>query len=307
MAAGKRKTFIYAQGKPTRVIVLKRLMFIVLIALLAFGCLDQASSQDRGIVSNSGSGVSAPASAPVLGESSVKSAQTQYVTKEGTISIKVNEGALETKFQDLKTQLKSQGADTGNIVYSEYGDRKQYTVTVKVAPNKFESMMSALQGIGEVKDMSVSLEDVTRQYIDLDTRIKNSETELVRLRELYNQSGKIEDMLNVEREITRVETDLEMFKQSKQDLTSRIDRSTINISLYEEKPATQQLTLSIENLGGMFFGAMAVAISVVVVVVGFLLPVALVVGVLWFAYKALRGKKGSRPRQPEHSRIPPPQ
>jgi len=299
----REKENVYlCNGKAHLVIMLKRLMFIALIALLAFGCLGQTTSEDRGLIPGSGSGVSAPESATVSdimkASSSDSSATAQYVTKEGTISIKVNEGSLEAKFQELKDRMRSGGAELGDIRYSESGDRKQYTLTVKVVPAKFESMMAALQGIGEVKDMSVNLEDVTRQYVDLDTRINNSEIELARLRELYDKSSKIGDMLDVEREITRVETNLEMLKQDKQDLTTRIVQSTINISLYEEKPATQQLTISLENLGSLFFGSMAVAISIGVVVIGFLLPVVLVIAVLWFAFKALRGKKGTKPRQP---------
>jgi hypothetical protein len=38
-------------------------------------------------------------------------------------------------------------------------DRKQYTVTAKVDPRKFDSINEKLQQIGEVKDLSVSLED----------------------------------------------------------------------------------------------------------------------------------------------------
>jgi hypothetical protein len=293
-------------GYNVAVICLKRFMVLVLLAgLLAFGCLGTQSGS-----SGSDSGVaSAPSKA--LDISSTRSTPTsvtenQYVTKEGFISIKVNEGELQGKFNDTQDQMKAQGASLSDIRYSETNDRKQYTLTVKVAPGKFEPMMAMLQGIGNVKDMSVNLEDVTQQYVDLDTRIKNNEVELARLYELYNQSGRIEDLLSVEREISRVETDLEILKGQKQYLSSRIDKSTINVSIYEDKPATQQL-VPLESIGALFFGAMAAAISLLVLGVGFLLPIAIVVGVIWFAYKAIKGKGGSRPRQPEHSRIPPPQ
>ena len=162
-----------------------------------------------------------------------------------------------------------------------------------------------LQQLGEVKDLSVQLEDVTQQYMDLDTRIKNREIELERLYELYDKSTKVSDLLDVEREITRVETDLEILKQQKQYLVSKVERSTIRITVYEDKPATQQLTLSLEGLGAMFFAAMAAAVTLVVLAIGFLVPFAMVLGILWLAYKFVRRGKKTKSRQSEHGRIPP--
>jgi GH24 family phage-related lysozyme (muramidase) len=289
------------------VMVVKRIIILtLLLGLLAFGCLGSETSVDGN------SGISASPMMKAMTESADYggtggAAQTQYVTKEGSITIKVGTGELQAKFDAMKAQLKSDGAELSDIRYTEYGNRKQYTIAVRVAPGRFDSMMETLRNVGEVKDMSVNLEDVTRQYVDLDTRIRNREVELSRLYELYNKSSEVKDLLDVEREITRVETDLEILKGDKQYLVSKVERSTINVTVYEDKPATTQLTLSLEGLGALFFTAMSAAITLVVVVVGFLLPVAIVVGLLWVAYKALTGKKKAGPRQPEHTRIPPPE
>lgn len=219
----------------------------------------------------------------------------------------VDQGTLESKFADLKTSLASSGAQTSDITYSEAGDRKQYTLTVKVQPSKFNSMMTALQTIGEVKDMSVNLEDVTQQYTDLNTRITDQEAELSRLYQLYNMSGNISDLLSVESEMTRVETNLDILKGEKQVMDSQIQLSTISITVYEDKPATSQLSLSLEGIGALFFTAISAAITVIVAAVGFLLPIAIVIGVIWLAFKALTGKKKVGPSKSEHTRIPPPE
>jgi hypothetical protein len=274
-------------------------ILVMLVAILAFGCI----SQD-GISSPSASGKDLVSSAPSY-EGGGQTSDNQYVTKEGSITLKVAEGTLESKFAEMKETLRTQGAETSDVTYNEYSDRKQYTLTVKVAPAKFESVNAMLQQLGEVKDMSVQLEDVTQQYTDLDTRIKNRELELGRLYELYNQSDNVSDLLDVEREITRVETELELLKQQKQYLVSKVEQSTIRITVYEDKPATQQLTLSLEGLGVMFFAAMAAAVTLVVLALGFLLPFAIVVGILWLVHKTFLGNKKAKPRPSEHSRIPP--
>lgn len=275
-------------------------VLFALVALLTAGCLGQElsgyDSGYQGVSENYRAVAGAPASA----------ADAQYVTKESDITIRVSEGTLQAKFNATRNMLRDSGAQLSGVNYNEYGDRKEYRMTVKVPPAKFDSINDQLKAVGEVKDMSVTLEDVTRQYTDLDTRIKNRELELDRLYVLYNRSDNISDLLSVEREITRVETELELLKQEKQYLVSRVELSTITVAIYEEKPATQQITPSLEGLGSLFFGALALAISVVVALAGFLLPFLLAVAALWFVYRKIRGKE-AKPRKPEHGQIPPPQ
>jgi hypothetical protein len=232
----------------------------------------------------------------------------EYITKESYVKIRVQEGTLESKYDEMTDLLEDEGAKLSNIQYNEYSDRKQYTVTAKVEPKKFDRINEQLQQIGEVKDLSVTLEDVTTQYVELDVRVKSREVELTRLYQLYNKSEDIEDLLSVEKEITRVTAELEILKQQQQRLISKVEHSTISITIYEDKPSTEQLTNPLENLGELFFGALAAAITILVAIAGFLLPIAVVVAVLWFGYKKLRGKdKKPKAQQSQHDQIPPPQ
>jgi hypothetical protein len=276
----------------------------MLVSVLMFGCMGITEESSYPSNGGAGTGVSKEALAPTYSASGDYSGSSQYVTKEGSISIKVQEGTLSDKYDDMKSKLSAQGAETSDIRYTEYGNRKQYTMTIKVAPSKFESINEMLKGIGEVKDISVQLEDVTQQYTDLDTRIRNKEIELERLYKLYNKSDNVSDLLDVEREVTRVETDLELLKGQKQYLVSKVERSTIAITIYEEKPASTQLTLPLESLGMWFFTAVAAAISLIVVAAGFLLPIAVVLGLIWLVYTKVFAQKKGKPKAPEHSKIP---
>lgn len=270
-------------------------IFAIFAALIFFGCLGAETGVRQGM-----EGASLAQMAPAYDSGS------QVITKESSMTIKVQEGTLQTKFDEMRQMLSSNGAEVSNIQYYELSDRKEYRLTVKVSPTRFDSINEQLKAVGEVKDISVSLEDVTQQYTDLDTRIKNREVELERLYALYNQTSNISDLLDVEREITRVETELELLKQQKQYLISRIERSSISIVIYEDKPATSQLSISLEGLGTLFFSALAAAITVIVAVAGFVLPIAVVIAVIWLLYRKLKGGKEERPkpRKQEFSQIP---
>jgi SMC interacting uncharacterized protein involved in chromosome segregation len=237
--------------------------------------------------------------------SSAPAMMDRQIVKEGAITLKVPAGTLDTRVDELKTSLRSQGAEITDVRYNEYGERFQYTITIKVPPTKFETINEMLKQAGEVKGMSVSLEDVTEQYVDLDTRIRNKEVELSRLYDLYNKSDNVSDLLAVEKEVTRVETELELLKTTKERLSSRIERSTITIDIYEEKPAGEQLTNPLEGVGQLFFGALAAGIMVIVGLAGFLLPLIVIIVLLYLAYTRVFAKKRG-PKEPEHKKIPPP-
>jgi hypothetical protein len=274
-------------------------LFVVL--LLSFGCVGNELGGLEEPRAYGGNALQAEGSSYAL-KSISDSGSGQYMTQESYIRLKVAEGSLEDSFNLIKGNLSAQGGELTDIKYSEYSDRKQYTATVKVAPSKFDRVNEMLKGFGEVKDMSVSLEDVTKKYTDLDTRINNKENELTRLNELYNMSESVGEILEVERELTRVETELELLKSQKESLSSMIAKSTISVSVYEEKAATQSLRLQLEGLAGIFFGAVAAAITLIVVAVGFLLPIGVMAGALWFGYRFL-----TKPRKPSASRSRPQQ
>jgi hypothetical protein len=249
-------------------------------------------------VATKGSPILAPAADSASGE---------YVTKQGYISLRVAEGTIQPKYEGLRERLRDEGAMLSNVNYNEYDDRKQYSFSIKIVPGKFDSVMAVIQEYGEVKDISVQLEDVTQQYVELDLKIKNREAELERLQKLYNQSDNVSDLIEVERELTRVETELEILKQQKQYIVSRVELSTITVNIYEDKPAVSKLTLSLETLGALFFGAIAAAITLIVLAAGFLLPIGIIACIGYLAYKKFFGKGRGGPKAPEHRKIPPPE
>lgn len=278
--------------------MLRIVVLVAFIALLFSGCLGIAEEQAGYPTVTSRE---SPLASPGGG-----SYDSQYVAKTGYVSLKVAEGSLQSGYEELREALKDGGAILSDVSYNEYGERKQYSFTIKILPSKFDAVMSAIQAYGEVKDISVQLEDVTQQYVELDLKIANREAELARLQKLYNQSDTVSDLIEVERELTRVETDLEILKQQKQNIVSRVEYSTITVNIYEEKPAISRLTLSLETLGALFFGAIAAAITLIVLAVGFLLPIGVIAGLAFLAYKKVFMRKAG-PKPPEHKKIPLPE
>jgi len=219
-------------------------------------------------------------------------ANEQMVIKQGSVSVSVETGTLEQKKDELSTIIDDYNAELTYITFNEYTTEKRYSVTVKIAPSKFDSFMESIATLGQIKSIDSSVEDVTEQYTDIQTRISNLQEELTRLNELYDEARNVEEILMIEREVTRVQTSLEIYQRQSLDLERRSAQSTITVYLVEEKPEFEtDFVMPLEEMLALFLGAMVAAIMLVAGAAGFLLPLAILFLVLRAIYLALRKKK----------------
>ena len=110
----------------------------------------------------------------------------------------------------------------------------QGQVTIRVPSQRFEGALSALRGLGNVKNEGVQTQDVTKAYADLETRLKVKRETATRLREiLIRQTGKVSEVLEVEREIGRVVEEIEQAEGERRYYDNLVSLSTITVSLFE--------------------------------------------------------------------------
>jgi len=126
-------------------------------------------------------------------------------------------------------------------------------VVVKVLPENLDRFLQKIRGLGELKNQTLGTEDVTKAYFDTDARLKNAHVMERRLVDmLKTKTGKVSDLLQVEKEVGRVREDIEKMQGELKYWDSQVQFATITISLAEkdmEEPAAflikerSQLTL----------------------------------------------------------------
>ena len=110
--------------------------------------------------------------------------------------------------------------------------------TVRVPGDKMSAALTRLRQIGQVVEDTQGSEDVTDQIVDLDARLASARATEQRLSEiLRNRTGKLADVLEVEREITRVRLDVERLDAEKTNMGRRVTYATIGLSIAEERKA----------------------------------------------------------------------
>ena len=114
-------------------------------------------------------------------------------------------------------------------------------VIVKVLPENLDRFLQKVRGLGELKNQMLGTEDVTKAYFDTDARLKNAHVMEQRLIDmLKTKTGKVADLLQVEKELGRVREDIEKMQGQLKYWDSQVQLATVTISLAEkdmEEPA----------------------------------------------------------------------
>jgi hypothetical protein len=110
------------------------------------------------------------------------------------------------------------------------------TVVVRCPPERLDTLLLKLRGLGELKSQNIRSQDVGKQYYDLESRLKAARTMEERLLKIIKEGkGEIKDLLLAEKELGEWRTKIETFEGEKRYYDSQISMSTLTITLFEKE------------------------------------------------------------------------
>lgn len=123
----------------------------------------------------------------------------------------------------------------GYISDSDYynKDRVAGTVTARIPPEKLSELTEKIGGLGKVLSTKLSSDDITFQYVDIESRLKSAEAQEKQLLELMEKATEIEGILAVRYELARVQEEIEVYKGQLRYYDNMVDFSTVTIQLTE--------------------------------------------------------------------------
>jgi hypothetical protein len=105
-------------------------------------------------------------------------------------------------------------------------------LVISVPSEHFEDALDELRGLGEeVTTDTVSGQDVTEEYVDLQSRERNLLAAEQSLLDLYNRADDVQDALSIQRELTAVRGEIEQVQGRMQYLKQSSDMSQISLSI----------------------------------------------------------------------------
>ena len=111
------------------------------------------------------------------------------------------------------------------------------TLELKVPANQFDQTVTGLAPIGRVESVNIRAEDVGEEFVDVTARVGNSRRLEERLLQLLaTRTGRLEDVLHVERELARVREEIERYEGRLRYLRTRVATSTLVVTVHEPAP-----------------------------------------------------------------------
>ncbi|MGI6113950.1 MAG: DUF4349 domain-containing protein [Mahellales bacterium] len=173
------------------------------------------------------------------------------------------------------------------------GELRRANYQLRVPKNIFDQFILDLNQYGNVSRSSIQGEDITGQYFDVDTRVKTLKAQEQRVLQLLAKAEKLEDIINIERELSYLRNEIEMLTGTLKNWDNMISYSKVVIDIYEVKSLAAIETggtglasrlkngfiSSIYNLGKVLAGILIFIVSV--------LPFVLVIVVVAIIVKAI--------------------
>jgi Domain of unknown function (DUF4349)/Putative zinc-finger len=108
-------------------------------------------------------------------------------------------------------------------------------IVVKVLPENLDRFLQKIRGLGELKNQTLGTEDITKNYFDTEARLKNARVMEQRLIDLMKTKSKdVSDLLQVEKELSRVREEIEKMQGDLKFWDSQVQFATVTISLAEK-------------------------------------------------------------------------
>ena len=172
-----------------------------------------------------------------------------YVTQEGQENI---EGAvakkliknlnleLETKEYDklvfdITAQVNSLGGYIENSAFSDYskGTSRYASIVARVPSESLDSFVNKVAEQSNVIYRNESVQDVTLQYVDLDSHKKSLLTEQKRLLELLEKAETVADIIEIESRLSEVRYQIESMESQLRTIDNQVNYSTVYININE--------------------------------------------------------------------------
>lgn len=182
------------------------------------------------------------------GENVVVQSSNRKIIKNADVRLLVKDTDVAI---DRSTQVIS---DLGGYIISSrvwyqdyFGNNLKYaTITIGIPVDQFEKALLRFRGLSiRVLDENATGEDVTDQYVDLQSQLENLEATRARILEFLKAAKTVDEALRINQQLSDIENQIEQIKGRMNYLADRSSFSTITINFEPEFPiltATPTLT-----------------------------------------------------------------
>ncbi|PAB61398.1 DUF4349 domain-containing protein [Anaeromicrobium sediminis] len=120
-------------------------------------------------------------------------------------------------------------------IYDIHNNLKAGSFTIRIPKANSEEMIEFTKTLGKVNNIESNAQNVTAQYYDTENRVKNLKVQEDRLRSIMEKATKVEDILQIERELNRVRMEIDSLEGRIKNWDNLVEYTTLSLEVREMK------------------------------------------------------------------------
>lgn len=148
-----------------------------------------------------------------------------------TANVTVTVDNIDEKSVALSNLVK---AHEGYVKSKNQFREKTTHFSVKVPSEALGKFLELISSLGEVTHRSTSSDDVTEQIVDIEARLKNLTVLRNRYRQLLEKANTVEEILSIERELSKVQTEIDSIEGRRKSLLDQVAMSSVTVTLEQK-------------------------------------------------------------------------
>lgn len=228
--------------------------------------------------------VSAPA-----GTTAMAAATERKIIREYDLSLQVR-SSIKTEKQIKNMLSGTKGYIQESQLINEERGSRQVTLVLRVPGGGADAFLNRLSALGKVLDRRMTTQDVTKQYQDLESRLRNWQRQEEQLLGIMKRSETVAEVLAVAKELGEVRERIESLTGEIRFLSQQTDFSLIRLTLTEHGPIDGSSVPGLEFLNRLWSSFWESFKALFVVIVG-ILPWAVFAALIWWLWRRLVNRR----------------
>ena len=230
-----------------------------------------------------------------------------------TATLKITTDDVAGAFEDVRAVATKYLGFVASSTFGNTGERQTAAITIRVPGNVTEDALNDLRGLGDVKGEDSGANDVTEQYTDLQSRLRNLKATEEQYVQFLLRAQSINEVLTVQDRLNVTRSEIEQVQGRINLVEHQTDLATITVHLdppvvaTTEQPKTDGSSSPLEVAGDSFQASLDVLLGIATVVLAvaafswWIVPLALAGAVL--LRRQLRGIRERQPAPPASAPV----
>lgn len=214
------------------------------------------------------------------------------VIKTATVTLEVKDDELQETLQNATSSAEKYGGFVVSTSVSDDDENPTGSIVVRVPAERFGDALADLESLGDVASESVSGQDVTQEFIDLQARLRNYVAQEGVLLKLMDEAQSVSDTIRVQNELQRVQLEIERLRGRITYLEDQTAMSTIELRVAEEGSVGAPPG-DLEKAWGRAKDGLVAVVAGLIASLGVIIPIGLLMLLVIYAFVRIKPKLGS--------------